>query len=51
MTEWNISEEAAALHQDALMWDNTLPWGDAGRPQSRRNACPGWWRVVLTLFR
>jgi membrane dipeptidase len=26
MTEWNISEEAAALHRDALVWDMTVVW-------------------------
>ncbi len=27
MTDWNISEKAAALHSEALVWDNTLPFG------------------------
>jgi len=26
MTKWNISDEAATLHEDALVWDMTLPW-------------------------
>ena len=26
MSEWNISEEVAALHHDALVWDMTLIW-------------------------
>ena len=25
MTEWNISEEAAALHRDAIVWDMLIP--------------------------
>ncbi|MCP5368570.1 MAG: membrane dipeptidase [Hyphomicrobiales bacterium] len=27
MTAWNISERAAALHREALVWDNTFPFG------------------------
>lgn len=27
MASWNISEAAAALHRDALVWDNTFPFG------------------------
>lgn len=27
MTQWGISGRAAALHQDALVWDNTFPFG------------------------
>ena len=26
MVKWGISEEAARIHQDALVWDMTLPW-------------------------
>ena len=26
MSDWKISSQAAALHQDALIWDMTLPW-------------------------
>jgi membrane dipeptidase len=26
MNDWNISEEAAALHRDALVWDMTTVW-------------------------
>jgi membrane dipeptidase len=26
MNKWNVSDEAAALHKDALVWDMTLPW-------------------------
>ena len=52
MTEWNISEEAAALHQDALMWDNTLPWGDLDPPRAEclpRMVASGIDAVSLTL--
>lgn len=27
VTQWNVSEQAAALHADALVCDMTLPWG------------------------
>ena len=27
MAEWKISKEAARLHEDAQVWDMTLPWG------------------------
>ncbi len=27
MTDWGISEQAAALHREALVWDNTFPFG------------------------
>ena len=26
MNDWNISEQAAALHKDALLWDMIFPW-------------------------
>ena len=28
MKHWNVSDEAAALHQDALLWDMIFPWMD-----------------------
>lgn len=27
MADWGISEQAAALHRDAIVWDNTFPFG------------------------
>ena len=27
MTNWNVSEEAAALHRDAIVWDMLIPLG------------------------
>ena len=27
MAEWKVSKEAARLHEDAQVWDMTLPWG------------------------
>ena len=27
MSDWNVSEEAAVLHADALVWDMTFPIG------------------------
>ena len=54
MTEWNISEEAAALHRDALVWDMTVVWL-LGAPAARklellsRLAASGWDSVSLAL--
>ena len=54
MTEWNISEEAAALHRDALVWDMTVVWL-VGAPAARklellsRLAASGWDSVSLAL--
>ncbi len=54
MTEWNISEEAAALHRDALVLDMTFPWLDY-LPQEqrveplRKMAASGYTFVSLTL--
>jgi len=54
MTEWNISEEAAALHRDALVWDMTNVWM-LGAPAARkiellsRLAASGWDSVSLAL--
>jgi len=30
MSDWHVSEEAAALHTDALVWDMTFPYRDHG---------------------
>ncbi len=54
MTEWNISEEAAALHQDALVLDMTFPWLaylplDEQVEPLRRMAASGYTFVSLTL--
>ena len=51
---WGISKDAARLHQDCLFWDNTLPWGDRGRPTRKaeclpRMAASGFDAVSLTL--
>ena len=52
MTKWNISEVGAALHQDALLWDNTLPWGELDRHREKclpRMVANGVDVVSLTL--
>ena len=54
MNDWNISEQAAALHRDALVWDMTLPWTDFGRRDLKlatltRMAASGYDFVSLTL--
>lgn len=47
MTQWGISEEAAALHRGALVWDMTNVWM-LGAPAERkiellsRFAANGW---------
>ena len=54
MTEWDISEEAAALHRDPLVWDMTVVWL-LGAPAERklellsRLAASGWDSVSLAL--
>ena len=53
-SEWDISTQAAELHRDALVWDNTLPWGDLGRAELKANCLPrmtasGFNAVSLTL--
>ena len=30
MSDWNVSEEAVALHADSLVWDMTFPYIDYG---------------------
>ena len=54
MTEWNISEEAAALHSEALVLDMTMPWLnylplDEQVEPLRRMAASGYTFVSLTL--
>ena len=54
MSDWNVSEPAAALHRDALVWDMTLPWRDYGPQALRlatlpRMAASGFNVVSLTL--
>lgn len=38
--EWGVSRHAAALHRDALVWDNTLPWRDYGDAAKRAHCLP-----------
>ena len=40
MNTWNVSDQAAALHGDALVWDMTLPWRDYGDPALRAATLP-----------
>lgn len=37
---WPISDKAAALHQRALVWDQTLPWVEFGSPALKAAALP-----------
>src|SRR5512146_51462 len=37
---WPISDEAARLHQNCLVWDQTLPWVDFGRADLKLAALP-----------
>ena len=39
-TEWDVSAEAEKLHRDALVWDNTFPWGDSGRHDLKMRTIP-----------
>ena len=39
-SRWSISASAAALHDDALVWDNTVPWRDYGDPDLRARCLP-----------
>ncbi len=36
----DISEVADKLHRDALVWDNTIPWGDYGRHELKMGMIP-----------
>lgn len=38
MTDWGISEDAAVLHGDALVWDSLMPWLDYGSKELRMGA-------------
>ncbi len=54
MSNWNVSEEAAALHADALVWDMTLPYLDYGNSTLKwealeRMKANGFNMVSLTL--
>jgi membrane dipeptidase len=40
MAEWNISEEAAALHNDALVWDMIFPWMDYASQELKHGTLP-----------
>jgi membrane dipeptidase len=35
---WKVSEAAARLHADALVWDQTVPWSSFGRWELKRTA-------------
>ncbi|MEA1672725.1 dipeptidase [Nitrospirillum sp. BR 11163] len=35
---WGLSPAAAALHADALVWDNTVPWSGFGRAELKAQA-------------
>ena len=54
MGSWNISEDAAALHRDALVWDMTLPWEAGAAPDLKLAALArlvdsGYTYISLTL--
>ena len=54
MTNWNISEDAAALLRDAHVWDMTVPWQPRGdveiqRRTLKRAADHGYTLVSLTI--
>ena len=54
MSAWNVSEEAAALHADALVWDMTFPYLDFGAVDLKRSTlermqASGFNMVSLTL--
>ena len=51
---WGISEDAARVHRDAYVWDNTLPWSSANMGRHRAEVLPrikasGFDVVSLTL--
>lgn len=37
MADWNISEEAKTLLEDAHVWDMTVPWNSRGGPESQEH--------------
>ena len=54
MDQWNVSNEAAELHRDALFWDMTLPIITPGAPERRsslfsRAAAAGFDYLSITL--
>jgi membrane dipeptidase len=36
--DWGVSEAAARLHAEALVWDQTVPWSSFGRWELKRTA-------------
>ena len=40
MNDWNISEQAAALHKDALVWDMIFPWMDYASQELKLGTLP-----------
>ena len=54
MNNWKITKEAAELHQNAMVWDMTLPWREYGPEEKRLATLPrmhasGFNFVSLTL--
>ena len=54
MIDWNVSEEAAQLHADSLVWDMTFPFGDYSRSERKwlaleRMHASGYNMVSLTV--
>ena len=55
MTDWGISGRAAALHRDAVVWDNTFPFGPSAGSKAAhlatlgRMAASGYDCVCLTV--
>ena len=54
MNGWDVSDRAAALHRDALVWDMVFPLMDPGPPEQRylpleRMAASGYDFVSLTV--
>jgi hypothetical protein len=47
MTNWNVSEEAAALHRDAVVWDMLIPLGGHS-PINASSVCSQRRRTVDT---
>jgi membrane dipeptidase len=53
-TDWGVSKEAARVHREALVWDNTLPWTSGNMVERRATYLPrmkasGYDVVSLTL--
>ena len=40
MNDWNVSEQAAALHKDALVWDMIFPWMDYASQERKLATLP-----------